>query len=738
MIKNLFLKNFASLLGLIFIFSNVQSVRAQDTGDYEFTLEEITVTAQKREENQQKIAAAMEVISGEDLKEIGKTDLVEILSTLSNATIQKAQDGIRVTLRGVYDNSDAGSGQSMAAPSVAVNIDGVTSNRKDTGSGLFDVERVEVLYGPQSTLYATNSPGGIVNIVTASPKLDMFEGSATLEVGNYGLLHTEGAVNVPISEQIAFRAAFTTQKNDGYLSNGGDNKNTKSARLKGLYQPNENLSFQLTAEYSKDKGSGYSGGVEPFIDDSDVDDPWTATSLMTGVEDNDQEKKKISANIDLDTKYAVFSLVPAYTKGEGNRTMVEVGGPNLTEEVKYLYQDTEEKSVEFRVASPADFSFSWIVGYIYYYSDDSNWNKSLDYIQTGVGSYMDKHIEETITAIYGNITYPVREDLRLSAGIRKGTDSFDQIGTQSSLQTDGTYAVATKVQEMDAPTEPDWKFGVEYDLDENTMLYTNYSTSYRVQSKYRSLADPQKMKAYSAGSKSRFFNNQLQLNTSAYYYDYSNYLCRRQVDVWVADTDGDWLEDTDETEDDSGAAGQGDGRMYGVDVSASAIITSNDKLDLSLSWEKSEWTDMYFDYEHETELQEVDDGASPPITVAVEDEDFTGKEMVLTPAWSINLAYSHNFMLSNGGAIKAAIDSNFQTSCRITWKQEEYPYNYQEAHHIENASVTYTHSNGMWTLTGYVKNIFEYPVKAMYRSDNGGFMSLDAPRTYGAILNIRF
>ena len=727
---------FKELLGLLIGFSmisgGVSFVYAQETGTEEFTLEEITVTAQKREENQQKVAIAMEVITGEDLKDLGKTDLVQILSTISNATIQKAQDGLRVSIRGMADNTDAGSNQVSAAPTVAVNIDGVTSNRKDTGSGLYDLERVEVLYGPQSTLYATNSPGGIVNVVTAAPKLDKFEVAGTLEIGDYSLLHTEGVVNVPINETIGLRASFSTNKRDGYLSNGGDNEDTKSARLKGLFQPNDNLSIQVTAEYSKDGGSGFSGGVNPFIDESDVDDPWTGIEVGS-LGYNDQKKQKYNANIQLNTRFATFTLVPSYTKSEGEREMIEAT-PMGTEQ-KTFWQDTYEKGAEMRIASSQDFFFKWLVGYIYYDSHDGNNDVSLAYQTTGVGSYRLRDIDEKITALYGNLTYPVTDQLRLNVGIRKGTDEFVQHGVQNTLQSDGSYLPVVRDQIMDSPSKPDWKFGLEYDLEENTMLYGSYATSYRVQSKYRSLAKPEELKSYSVGSKSRFMGNRLQLNTAAYYYDYLNFLARNMASVWVADLDGDLQMDMNETEDDSGAAGQGDGRMYGFDIQASAIITNNDKLDLAISYEKSEWTDLFFNFEHETQKAVVD-GAL--VDVLVEDVSYNGKTMVFTPPWSITAAYSHNFLLGNGGSIKANLDVSFKSGYRLTWKEAEYPYNYQESHHIENLSAIYTHSNGMWTLTGYVKNLSNYAVKTMYRSDRGGFMSIGTPRTYGAVMSVKF
>jgi iron complex outermembrane receptor protein len=122
---------------------------SQDGGEDEFFLEEITVTAQKREENKQKTAITMDVITGEDVKQIGRKNLDDILSTLSSVTIKKSADGYRVAIRGVDDYIAPLQGMQITTPTVAVNTDGVYSNRNDAGS-FFDLERVEVLYGPRA------------------------------------------------------------------------------------------------------------------------------------------------------------------------------------------------------------------------------------------------------------------------------------------------------------------------------------------------------------------------------------------------------------------------------------------------------------------------------------------------------------------------------------------------------------------------------------------------------------
>jgi iron complex outermembrane receptor protein len=110
-----------------------------------------------------------------------------------------------------------------------------------------------------------------------------------------------------------------------------------------------------------------------------------------------------------------------------------------------------------------------------------------------------------------------------------------------------------------------------------------------------------------------------------------------------------------------------------------------------------------------------------------------------TPEWTINLSYNHNFTLWNGGNLKVGLSSKYQSDYRLSWNDDEYPENYQEAFHMENASATYSHPGGAWTLSAYVNNINDYAEKRMYMNAGGqGQLSIGNPRTCGAVLTVNF
>lgn len=731
----------------------------------EFTLEEITVTAQKREENQQKVAIAMEVISGEELKEQGRNDIDEILNNVSSVLINTAEDGLRVSIRGMSNDNAIFDNMQTSKPTVAVNKDGIYTNRNSGNTDLFDIERVEVLFGPQSTLYASASPGGVVNVITADPKLDKVGGSGTLEYGSYSQLKTEGSVNAPFNDTTAFRAAFSTSVHDGYLSNGGDDEDIKSGRLKALYKPNDRLSIVITGEISKSKTQGFSGAKKfinqddaTFTDGTPLDDPWTGASDEPQLATS-REQKRIFAQIEYDLGYiGTLSLLPAYTRAtnfnSGNQTTT-MGPPGMggTEIQTFttLDGDTTEKSFEIRMASSADFPFKWIVGFNIYKSLEHmhQWYFELNDDDPDVMDSNRLSIgEENASALYGNITYPIVDEFRVTAGFRKTWDELINKGYQ--WQGEGDPSVLTLGQDGISKmeyTDPDYKVGVEYDLADNSMLFADWSTSYRVNGKGPDkVMPPEKLKAYTLGSKNRFFGNKLQVNASVYYYDYANFFTVGDPVNTIVDYNENGQVDPNETEQrhDLGQLTTGDAEVYGFDLQTNTIITRNDRLDLSVSYVKKKFADIIFDY---TELTN---------NLGLADMSYNGLEMTNAPHWTLNFNYSHNFQLPNGGVLTPRLEYRFQSSYLLTWQREYitlaqyddgtyYYYReprgdiiYQESYRMGDLSMLYAHPGGEWTLNFYVKNLENYALKRSLIGQGGGELRLSPPRTYGAVVTVIF
>jgi iron complex outermembrane recepter protein len=725
--KKLLMLFFLMAIGLGFTLGEVSWVLAQEAKTEEFTLEEITVTAQKRVENQQKVSIAMEVISGADLTELGKTDVDQILSSVSTAFIARTADGTRVSLRGIGYDTPAGYGFGTGAVpgTVSVNLDGIYTPTNPTGTGIYDIERVEVLFGPQSTTYASNAPGGIVNINTVQPKLGAYEATGILEYGTFNLLHTEGSLNVPVSDTLALRAAFNTLIRDGYLSNGGDDDDQKAARLRALWKPTDNFSILVTGEYQIITSRGASS-VPGFKKQDDVADPWRTTQPLTGTPQKSPDTK-INAQIDYDFGFGVMTIVPSYdrSKFEQNTAGLDFTGASTT---GVATGNGYNKGFEARLASPSNSSIKWIVGVNTFRSNTFR-HSIVDYPTSGL-EYM-YNFESMISekAILGNITYPATDQFRLIAGGRYSKDR-----AMSSMTVIKGQPFESNTLSDQSYKHPDYKLGMEYDLSKEAMLYANWATSFRVEQEaqsWRNIAFPaQKMTAYQAGLKSRFFDNRFQLNPSLYYYDYKNriYVIMQQLFIDPATgLAGPPGPGKFPGPPDQGGRAPGHLRMYGADIQTSTIISSQDKLDLSVSYLDSLLKTLSFDYQF------------------LPDVSYNDRVPTDSPKWTINLNYSHVFNFSNGSAITASYDTRYQTHYIIslpdTFMGTDYHgYKDQEAHHIDNLNLVYANSDGKWTLSAYVKNMWNYAEKRFMDmpTQAGPNMTVGPPRTYGGVLSVKF
>jgi iron complex outermembrane receptor protein len=254
-------------------------------------------------------------------------------------------------------------------------------------------------------------------------------------------------------------------------------------------------------------------------------------------------------------------------------------------------------------------------------------------------------------------------------------------------------------------TNTDYKIGLEQSLSENTMLWADFSTGYRAGSPR---SEPEYVDAYQVGAKNRFLENRLQLNLSAFYYDYENYQSQKII-----------------TYDDGTfefGAGSGDAEIYGVDVQSSYILTKQDRFDLSVSYLNATYKTVTVDYE------------------MAETEYFDGAQKTHSPEWTVAAAYEHSFYLPNGGSLKARVDSRYETEQYITFALDpmfdlEEDVNIDPAHSITNFSLVYGEPDGNYSISAYVKNIEDYATKNNILGDT---IRIGSPRTWGIQMSVKY
>jgi iron complex outermembrane recepter protein len=762
-----------SIAGLMFVFGEAICLCAQETKSDEFTLEEITVTAQKRVENQQKVAIAMDVITGDQLAESGKTNVDDILASISNVLINKSSDGMRVSVRGLTETDIPFMDLHATTPQVAINVDGAYNSSNRAGTNLFDVERVEVLYGPQSTMYASNSPGGILNVVTAAPKTDKYSVNASAEYGSYSLTNIQFAGNAPIvKDMLAMRLAAQIYKRDAFVS-GDTGEDSKSARLKTLFQPNDKFSTTVTINYTKRINGGMMGGqVKPFdyqdgywytgsastgwVKDTKVTDPWMAAPTsagggppgapMNGPNAATQITKGITAEVNWDTGIGSLSVVPQYSRttsnDHGNYT-------DLGQEWEvFTSMKQVQKGVEARMTSEPDFFLKWIMGVNYYEDNNSRYTT---YNEPG-STNRAMTISQESKAVFGNLTYPFTDKIRGTAGYRR---SWDKPGSEMTPPMPGSSGKTGQ-----SYSNPDYKVGAEYDVAGNSMLYATYATSYRVnalamQQGNKSIK-PEVLKSYTVGAKNRFLDNKLQLNAAAYYYDYTNKSAPlteagrqgRNETLYedeIVDSQGNFYDFNNNNikgehvavtnVNDLWSQQSGAFRTIGVDVSADWVITSRDRVNLGISYLDAKWTDMKFNFFYK-KAAAYNNGIIGYLW-SDDGRDFSGYTNIFSPKWTITSSYDHNFELGNFGVLVPHIDLQYKTSFVMDYTPSSYALSYQEPYYVVNGSFAFTHSSGIWSFNAYVKNATNYAAKNFWNLQQGT-LGVSDPRTFGGVLTVKY
>jgi len=758
-------------IGLIFFMGDVSQIFAQETSSDEFTLEEITVTAAKRgEENLQKVPLAMEVISDKELAAEGKTNVDDILSGLAGVFINTMADGMRISIRGYTDTDSVYSGRKSSSPVVAMNVDGAYNSMNSSGQNLFDVERIEVLMGPQSTLYATNSPGGIVNIITAAPKTDKYSANASAEYGSYHHSVLQAALNAPIvNEKLAMRLSLNRTRENSFLYPDELATKNDAARLKALWTATDDLEITLTGNYAKSGNRGEMGGqVVPFIKSSD--DAWTASSSSDNGAENAlaQITKGLTANIAWKSPVGSLTVVPSYSNSDSSGSQagnINTAGPgqdpSYTYDTWYSLRYTKQKGAEARLASSEDFTLlQYVVGVTYYKNDYAS--KETYTTLTSSDNYTYNHAKSK--AVYGNITYPFWFNQKLSGtlGYRRSWDNANQISMDSRR-------TSPDITEMDV-SKPDYKVGLQYDLSDAMMFYGNYASSFRTDSMAMSnnngIRPPESLKSYTIGAKTRMLNNTIQLNTSAYYYQYKNKIAQESrasanytqaaLEAYTFDKDTVTYDSTTKSYitipagttywaylnsngtprsstdadgetvyelSDGGFQNWGDARTIGLDASVSWVASAKDMVEVSVSYLNNKWTKLRFNYLYEEIWT---------------DKNYDGSTGPSSPSYSATASYEHNFDIGSYGTLTPRVDAQYKSKFNLIFNAGAYPgYATQEAYTQWNGSLAFNHASGKWSVNAIVKNATNYAVKRSYDSDQSTMMIGD-PRTYSATVSVKF
>jgi iron complex outermembrane receptor protein len=591
--------------------SDSAAISTSDTGA---ELGEIVVTAQKRSESLQKVPMAITAVTSAELQQSGIQDLQGAVALVPNLNLGQQLGMAKIALRGIgLENISAG-----AEGSIAFNVDGVFISRSIAAlSSFYDVQQLEVLRGPQGTLYGRNATGGAVNIITRDPTPDL-SGYFALTGGNYDRVQAEGAVSGPIVPGVLeARVAFQTQDRDGYGKNeftGDDIDNLHTRAIRGtlLFTPTDRLAINLKADYFREQdnaGAYHTFGPAGFSAPG-VQVPLTGFSLggtlPADIRDTNNPtdprnhvefwgvSQKIAYDLVGDTQ---FSSLTAYRKLNYQTdtyldpTSAGVAGEHQSERDDQFSEELQLFGKSTRL--------TWLLGLYYFHEMDNGFQftpfntVAIGFPAPGTfvkGYLAGGYITTDALAGFGQASYEIVDNLRLTLGARysseKKTDHDEFAFPFLVADSSSPYVNST-----DYPTSPltadrskRWpsftpRVALDYQVTPDVLLYTSWARGFKSGTYnlggLEPPVNPETVSALEAGVKSTFFDRRLRLNLAGFYYDYKDLQVGKVVQAQLA------LEN-------AAAA-----RIYGLESELTAQLTSRFDVDANVAWLHARFTDYY-------------------------------------------------------------------------------------------------------------------------------------------------
>ncbi|WP_229519783.1 TonB-dependent receptor [Massilia oculi] len=735
----------AAVSGIVCSIAHAQQLPpTQDDGT---ALPEVVVTAQRTAALASRTPVAVSVVSGEQLRDLGAISPADIGPRLPNVHIDQAFSGLRVTIRGISNNDTTDKGD----PSAAFMLDGVYIARPaGQSANLLDVDRIEVLRGPQGTLYGRNTTAGLVNVISNAPT-DLLEGALGLEMGTYGRRKVDGVINVPVNQALSLRAAVSQLRQDPFLKNGqgtphrpGMDRDERDARLSAKLKLNRDATLVVRYDHGETEGNndrivpdtnfftGVASG-RPVWRDSTTDERLTNSFRppnMTPVQGwHDRRARGLSADLSWDLGPATVYYLGSHRKLDQaiRQNYYYRVAPTVALGVINNYDGhNEQDSHELRIATNGSGPLSAQAG-LYYFSEDSNTSYAFQGLQpVGLPPYYSfpLHTQAQSRAVFGQLTWRVLDALRLTAGARRTEDDKDRVGS-TDFQQGPVFNPATDRRLLNAAelstARTTWRLGVEYDLAPATLLYGSLATGYKAGgfndgciagstalgiacpgaaavSESALYYQPEELRAWEAGLKSRLLGGRLSFNASAFLYDYTNLQLSGTAIV-------------------AGApriltSNAGVARSRGLELDGEVQVGSNGRL----SYGATLLDAHYVSY-------------NPTAAVS-----WSGRKLDRAPSHVYTLGYEHRFAVLNG-QLRAGVFSRRSAEYAITIPSQLLEYRIP-AHTTTDATLRYQPASGNWSILGRVRNL-ENSVRPLI-IDSFGMTTPSAPRTADLRLDVRF
>ena len=763
----------------------------------EAVLEEIIVTAARRAESIQDSSLIIEAFGSDAIVEQGIVNMVDVSSIVPSLQIGLAGPQVQMYMRGVGSPNAT----VVGSPAIALSKDGSYLARSQTvHAAFFDLERIEVLKGPQGTLYGRNATGGAVNLITNGPVIGESGGYLSADVGNFNKVLVEGATNIPMGDTFAARIAAISMDREGYMSDGTMDDQHWAVRLQTLWEPNDRVSWRVQGQYADYGGRGlggftYAGSSDPwesiYPGGNDVilanvarnglalpnfPFPWVTdplvlgpaptppfppgTNFISGVRligdtaTQEMQTWDVGFTLNVDMDFATLTVVPSYQ--EISSAFRNTPGPQfqIGDPFDSSPEISEAATLEVRLSNETD-RFDWVAGV--YLFDEYQYGPTRVNQGPAQNIFVENAFDTRALGIFAESTYSISDTARLITGLRYSDDeitkpdfrrwsmhpAFNCPPVAPNHQVINGIATCL-VSGPDTQTvnfdSVDWRLVYEYDLSPDSMIFLSASTGYKAGGFPAVVGAPYKpelLDAFELGFRNLFMDGRLQLNGDIFIWDYTD---RQETIVGP---------------DDLGIVGQavinaGETAIQGVGVDMVWAATDRDRVRLAAEYLDASYDSFVFHQAANFTPPTVSCPKTPtgvilmlppPLGSQPELEiDCTGFEATRSPEWTANAAYTHTFEFAGGTTLDANVNASYKDQVWTTGlflAEQRVPDLL-----LWNVRLTYVAADGKYRIIAYVNNIDEDATYSAGLNHTQIYQlvgySPTNPRTYGLRLRYDF
>ena len=748
----------SSRFRIIIVTLNILGISGIASAQGTTTLEEVIVTAQKREQSIQDVPITISALTGEEITDLS----LETGKQLQDHTPGLIWTGTNhagkpeLFIRGVgFDDFQSATGSPVALYQDNV----VIGSLAGASMQLFDLERVEVLKGPQGTLWGKNTTGGLIHLIPRKAEVgEDFNGYGMVTAAEYDQYIFEGAVGIPFSEQVAARFSVKYSSFDGYMDSinpnaPGDINGWEWLAIRGqlAWEPSENFRSRFVINYSDADADGtvskVLGGENYFPCTNHFRIGSTCADVFGNVNPTDiqisapdfvgYEKPRnlvFALHLEQDFAWGTVTSITSYQDVE--RYLHTDEGTQGTILASTFESQYEGITQELRIRSTNTLPFDWTLGVYYQHDDLDTWrgDNTFSFIING----RDVRVDNTILGGFLDATYELNEKLSLSAGVRVTYDERESsflgfVGlVPLGLIPPSPETPLTKEYQLGDPSifvsvpldehrkdwvEPSARVALTYSIDDYTNIFIGWSRGFRGGEPNSgadaigefNISEPEFLESIEGGIKARWLDDSLAVNVSAFYYDYTDKILflelppthDRLAQILLA-FNGNTAE------------------IVGVEAEANWQATENIAFDLAATWTEGEYT-------------EISEEAVVPFSGGINPE---GNKVENLPEFTFNGIVKFNYPLTNGGSVFANFDAVWWDNYYSSLVND--PAQSQEQFWRLGASVGYVTPDGRWKFRLWGKNLAD----KKYIVDSfifGGRQSwFGDPRVFGGTISYEF